>query len=443
MQQARKFCLIAAGASLLVLLAGAVIGKPAIWQPAAVVAAIGLAIGLGAVTSLKTYQFTAWIVAAVVTAMVYPSLLLELSPDNAARPSNKWLMLGLVQLVMFGMGTQMSLRDFAELGHNTWAVIIGVLLQFSVMPLLGYGLAMLFGFPPEVAAGIVLIGSCSSGLASNVMTYLAGANLALSIALTAAGTLLAPVTTPFWMYFLAGDKVPVDFVGMMLSIMKIVIAPIGAALLHDYLKWAGPRGRKVVMLLSALGVAWFAVLYFGGWNFAASQLEGNSLTAFGIVGYLMAAAVAGTLFHALWRRVPVLEARMPLLSMFGIIFFTAVTTATGRDELLHIGKLLVCVSVLHNLIGLVLGYWLARLFGLDERAARTLALEVGIQNGAMASGLASEMSRLGTVGLAPAVFSPWQNVSGSILANYWRRRPPADAKQTDLPDASPHSAEER
>lgn len=382
---------------------------------------------------MRTYQFTAWIVAAVVTAMIYPGFLQHLSPDNPARPSNKWVMLIIVQLIMFGMGTQMSLRDFAELGHNSWAVAVGVLLQFSVMPLVGYGLAIAFGFSPEVAAGIVLIGSCSSGLASNVMTYLAGANLALSIALTAAGTLLAPITTPFWMYMLAGDKVPVDFVAMMLSIIKIVIAPIGAALLHDYLKRATPSGRRIVALFSAVGIAWLAVLKLGGWSYAASQLQGNALAAFGIVGFLWAAVVAGSVFHVLWRLFPQIEARMPLFSMFGIIFFTAITTATGRDALVDIGKLLICVSVLHNLIGLVLGYWLARACGLDEKAARTVALEVGIQNGAMASGLASEMSKLGTVGLAPAVFSPWQNVSGSILANYWRKRPtdshdtPADA----------------
>jgi BASS family bile acid:Na+ symporter len=292
-------------------------------------------------------------------------------------------------------------------------------------------LATAFGFPPEVAAGIVLIGSCSSGLASNVMTYLAGANLALSIALTAAGTLLAPLTTPFWMYVLAGDKVPVDFVGMMLQIMKIVIAPIGAALLHDYLKHASPLGQRAVRIVALSAALWLAWLQFGGWDFIAGQLRGNTLAAVGVAGYLGAAVVAGLLFHMAWKRFPSIEARMPLFSMFGIIFFTAVTTATGRDELLHIGKLLICVSVLHNLIGLVLGYSLARLLGLDERAARTLALEVGIQNGAMASGLASEMSRLGTVGLAPAVFSPWQNVSGSILANYWRKRPPQDEAGDD------------
>ena len=246
MQTLRKLCLGVAGAGLLLLVIGLTRGDTAIWQPAAVAASIGLADRVGCRTGLRIYQFTAWIVAAVVTAMIYPGFLQNLSPDNPDRPNNKWIMLIIVQLVMFGMGTQMSLRDFAELGHNSWAVAVGVLLQFSVMPLVGYGLAVAFGFPPEVAAGIVLIGSCSSGLASNVMTYLANANLALSIALTAAGTILAPLTTPFWMYLLAGQWVPIDFVGMMLNVIKIVIAPIGAAMLHDYLRWATPRGRQLV-----------------------------------------------------------------------------------------------------------------------------------------------------------------------------------------------------
>jgi BASS family bile acid:Na+ symporter len=112
--------------------------------------------------------------------------------------------------------------------------------------------------------------------------------------------------------------------------------------------------------------------------------------------------------------------------MFGIIFFTAVTTAAGRDALLEMGWLLLIVSILHNLAGLTLGYGLSRLCGLDITSARTVALEVGFQNGGMASGLAGKMGMLGTVGLAPAVFSPWQNFAGSILANYWRRRPPND-----------------
>jgi BASS family bile acid:Na+ symporter len=114
---------------------------------------------------------------------------------------------------------------------------------------------------------------------------------------------------------------------------------------------------------------------------------------------------------------------MPLSSMFGIIYFTAVTTAAGRDDLLKVGGLLFLAAALHNTLGYVLGYWLSRALGMDRTSARTVAFEVGLQNGGMASGLASAMGKLGTVGLAAAIFSPWMNVSGSILANYWRKRP--------------------
>jgi BASS family bile acid:Na+ symporter len=114
---------------------------------------------------------------------------------------------------------------------------------------------------------------------------------------------------------------------------------------------------------------------------------------------------------------------MPYLSMFGIIYFTAVTTAAGHDNLLRVGFLLFLVAVLHNAAGYFFGYWLGRLFGLDKNSARTVAFEVGLQNGGMASGLAGSMGKLGTVGLPAAVFSPWMNISGSILANYWRRQP--------------------
>jgi BASS family bile acid:Na+ symporter len=155
--------------------------------------------------------------------------------------------------------------------------------------------------------------------------------------------------------------------------------------------------------------------------------HGNFLAVFELIGFLWGAVVAGVGFHLLAQRFGVLEQKMPLASMFGIIFFTAVTTAAGRDALLEMGWLLLIVSILHNLAGLTLGYSLGRLCGLDVTSARTVALEVGFQNGGMASGLAGKMGMLGTLGLAPAVFSPWQNFAGSILANHWRRRPPKDA----------------
>jgi BASS family bile acid:Na+ symporter len=406
-----------------------------LWQPAAVALCVAFAIGLGAFPAARTYQFTAWIVAVVEAAMIYPSSFLHFGPVDLPFLNidrfdlrDKRIILAIMQIVMFGMGTQLSLRDFAGLGHLTYGVIIGVVLQFTIMPLIGYALAVGFGFPPEIAAGIVLIGSCSSGLASNVMTYLAKANLTLSVTLTAVGTLTAPVTTPLWMRLLAGRWVPVDFVDMMLTIIKLVIVPIGAALLHDYLKYASRRGRWIVLATAAVGIAWLAALAAGGWNAAAARWSGNALTAFGLIGFLFGAVIAGVVFHALARLFPALEKNMPLASMFGIIFFTAVTTAAGRDALLAMGWLLLLVSILHNLVGIALGYWLSRVCGLDVTAARTVALEVGFQNGGMASGLAGKMGMLGTVGLASAVFSPWQNFAGSILANYWRRRPPSSGE---------------
>jgi BASS family bile acid:Na+ symporter len=433
MRTLRQLALLAGLAALFLAAAGIVAGDPRLWRPALVVACLGTALGFGAITSLRTYQFTLWIVAAVVIALVYPSRFLSIGPIDLpfyAVPRidlrDKRLILAIMQLVMFGMGTQMSLRDFAGLGHLTYGVVIGVVLQFTIMPLAGYALAVGFGFPPEIAAGIVLIGSCSSGLASNVMSYLAKANLALSVTLTAIGTLTAPLTTPLWMKLLAGRMVPVDFVAMMLDIIKLVIVPIGAALLHDYLKHASFRGRRVVLAAAAAGVLFLIALAAGGWDYAAIRLSGNTLAAFSLVAFLFGAVVAGVLFHALARRWPAIERKMPIASMFGIVFFTAVTTAAGRDALLDMGWLLLIVSILHNLLGLTLGYSLSRACGLDITSARTIALEVGFQNGGMASGLAGKMGLLGTVGLAPAVFSPWQNFAGSILANYWRRHPPPD-----------------
>jgi BASS family bile acid:Na+ symporter len=430
----RKMCLVAAGVALVVFAAGLISGSSSIWQPAAVVLCIGVAIGLGALPNAKLYQFTSWIVAAVVTALIYPANFLHIGPLDLPFGyigeidlRDKRLILGIMQIVMFGMGTQMRLSDLATLGRMSYGVAIGVILQFSIMPIVGYGLAVGFGFPPEIAAGIVLIGSCSSGLASNVMSYLANANLTLSVTLTAIGTLTAPLTTPLWMKLLAGRMVPIDFVGMMLDIIKLVIVPIGAALLHDYLKHASPRGRRIVLSLAAIGVVWLAAIAAGAWDAASAHLGNNALSAFELIAFLWGAVIAGVVFHALVRAFPTLESRMPIASMFGIIFFTAVTTAAGRDSLLTMGWQLLLVSILHNIIGLILGYWLSRACGLDVNASRTVALEVGFQNGGMASGLAGKMGMLGTVGLAPAVFSPWQNFAGSILANYWRKRMPLDA----------------
>jgi BASS family bile acid:Na+ symporter len=402
--------LVASGIGALGFTAGALAGAHRLWQASAVVATAGLASGIGAVPRLRGYQFTAWIVAAVTAAMIYPARFLHWGSFDLRE---KWLLLLVIQAVMFGMGTRMSVADFGGVARAPRGVIVGVLSRFTVMPLAGLALAKLFGFPAEVAAGIILLGSCSSGLSSNVMAYLAGANLALSIAITAATTLVAPLMTPLFMKLLAGTLVEVSYIDMMAEIFKIVIVPIGAALLHDYLKHAGLRGRRTVRWLAVASVAWFVYIAATGPHRGIIELP----------GFAAGTILAGIGYNWLCAKAPRVDRFMPAVSMAGIVYFTAVTTAAGRDRLLEVGGLLMLASVIHNTAGYVFGYWISRGAGLDRNSARSVAFEVGVQNGGMASGLAAAMGKLSTVGLAAAIFSPWMNVSGSILANYWGRRP--------------------
>lgn len=419
-EKLRKMCLYLAAVALLLLAAGLVLGRPALWQPSALCFSVCFSLGAGAIPALKGYQYTAWIVTAVVAGMIYPSAFLHWGGFDLR---NKWMILIIVQLVMFGMGIQMSLKDFSGLASTGRGVIVGLLCHFSIMPLMGLLLVNIFHFEAEIAAGIILIGSCSSGLASNVMTYLARANLVLSVTVTAMATLAAPLMTPFLMKLLAGTLIDIHFLDMMIEIIKIVIVPIGAALLHDYLKGASPRGRRNVKLLALAGAGWLLALPLGGWNLLRAHLAPPLLQSAGILGFFAGAVIAGLLYHLLATRFPRLDKLMPYFSMFGIVYFTTVTTAAGRDHLLQVGFLLFLAAALHNAAGYFFGYWFSRVLGMDRNDARTIAFEVGLQNGGMASGLAGSMGKLGTVGLAAAVFSPWMNISGSILANYWRRRP--------------------
>lgn len=393
---------------------------PALWQPAAVGTAVCFAIGIGAVGALQSYQYTAWIVAAVVAGMVYPSQLLHWGEFDLR---NKWLVLLVVQLVMFGMGIQMSLRDFSRLATTGRGVLVGLLSQFTIMPFVGFLLTKVFDFDAEIAAGIILIGACSSGLASNVMVYIARANLVLSVTVTAMATLLAPFMTPFMMKLLAGTLVEVKFISMMVEIVKIVLVPIGAALLHDYLKKASAAESRKVSIIVLICGAWLTALLFGVWTILETLLSEAGLLAVEMTSFMAGAVVVGVLYHRVASRFQSLGHFMPYVSMFGIVYFTTVTTAAGRDSLLQVGLLLFLASVIHNTAGYILGYWFSRLLGLNKNSARSMAFEVGLQNGGMASGLAGTMGKLGTVGLAAAVFSPWMNISGSILANYWRRHP--------------------
>lgn len=319
---------------------------------------LALAIGFRGVTSLKGFAYTIIIFAAVTTALYYPGYFVSYNGFKLAS-----LITPLIQLIMFGMGTSMSFQDFGGVIKMPKGVFIGVFSHFLIMPLLGFALANLSGFPPEIAAGLILIGCSPNGMASNVISYLAKANLALSITITAVSTLLAPVMMPMLMKLLAGAFVQINVLNMMWDITKMVILPIGAGLIFNK--------------------------FFTG--------------------------------KAKW-----LDEAMPVVSMFGIAFIIVIITAAGRDSLLSIGPLLILLVLIHNILGYCFGYWSGRLFKMSERDCRTIAIEVGMQNGGLASGLAKEMGKMATVGLAPAVFGPLMNVTGSILASYWHKKPPAD-----------------
>ncbi|WP_418262465.1 bile acid:sodium symporter family protein [Flavobacterium faecale] len=389
-----------------------------IWKTGLIVAFSSLSIGVGHLKVLRGYQYTFWIITSFCAGILHPDFFLHVGSFDMR---NKWLILIIIQLVMFGMGTQMSIKDFIGIRKSGRGVAIGLLGHFTIMPLTGFLIARTFGFEPEIAAGIILIGSCSSGLASNVMTYIAKGDLVLSVTVTAISTLAAPIMTPFLMKLFAGTLVEVHFFNMMIEIIKIVLVPLSAAMIHDVMKTYGVSVQRKIKYSSVVALLWLIFLLVVGDSFA---LEAGSSSALlmEISEFIAGAILVGVGYHYIYTKYPKIDEHMPLFSMFGIIYFTLVTTAAGRDNLIQIGFLLFFASILHNGAGYFFGYWLSRFSGLDVKKSQTIAFEVGLQNGGMASGLAGSMGKLATLGLASAVFSPWMNISGSLLANYWRKR---------------------
>ncbi|MFC1508584.1 bile acid:sodium symporter family protein [Candidatus Omnitrophota bacterium] len=274
--------------------------------------------------------------------------------------NTKKLVVPLIQIIMFGMGTKLSPADFVREFRNPKPLITGVLLVFTVMPLAGLAIAYAFRLEPEIAAGVILIGSCPGGVASNVMTYLANGNVALSVSLTAFATLISPVITPALMKLLANRLVYIPFSGMMVSILKMIILPVAAGLVVNRLL----RERK----------------------------------------------------HLLDRL-------LPLLSMSAIILVVTIIVAHFRDELLAAGLLIIAATIIHNFVGYVCGYSVSKLMRLGEQDCRTISIEVGLKNGGMGMGLAVDVLKSANAALAPIIFGKWMNISGSALANYWRNRP--------------------
>lgn len=379
---------------------------------------VAMAFGVRGYNNLKGFSYTVWIFAAVSTSMLYPSLFIQVGSFEL-----KKLIVPLLQLIMFGMGSQMSFDDFKGIIKMPKGVFLGVILQYTIMPLVGFTLASLFKFPSEIAAGILLIGCAPSGLASNVMSYIARANLALAVTLAAVGTILSPLLTPLLMKLLAGQYIEVDFWAMMNEIINIIILPIIAGFVFKlFNSEIVELKKKVIQITSFLSLIILKNLIFH----VSGSIEVSSLWSeilSDTIWFLLLPALVGYFVKIYLTKWFQIEKVLSLLSMFGIAFIITIITAAGRDNLIQVGVLLILVSLIHNLSGYFLGYTVARIFRLPKSDCRTIAFEVGMQNGGLASGLALQMGKLATVGLAPAIFGPLMNITGSSLATWWRNRP--------------------
>ena len=307
------------------------------------------------------------VLAAAAIAIVVPQAFLPIGP---------WINT-LLGVIMLGMGLTLQPVDFAVIGKKPKAFAVGVVAQYVIMPRAAIGLALAFQLPPELLVGVVLVGSAPGGTASNVMVYLAKGDTALSVAMTTASTLIAPVLTPLLVLWLAGSYLPVDAWALFQSIIFIVLIPVVVGVLLRMLL------PKVVQAI----LPW-----------------------------------------------------LPLVSVLGITLVVLAVVAGSASTILSVGLLVALVVILHNGVGYGLGFLAAKAVGLDESARRAVAIEVGMQNSGLAAGLARTHFTPESA-LPAAIFSVWHNVSGSLLASYWSRRPPkavgtAEPALDDQPVAS-------
>lgn len=260
-------------------------------------------------------------------------------------------------IVMFGMGMTLKTADFRFILQRPWEVAVGAFAQFTIMPFVAWALVKIFALPPELAIGVILVGTCPGGTASNVITFLAKGDVALSVAMTCCTTLLAPLVTPVLTYWLAGSWIEISLPGMMLSIAQMVLLPVLGGL------------------------------------FINTHFE---------------------------SRVAPIRGCMPFVSVVCIVLLVGGVVSMSASRLFESGALIAVVVVLHNLFGLLLGYGMARLFRLSPARTRAVAIEVGMQNSGLAASLAV-MYFTPAGAIAGAVFSVWHNISGSLLANYFTR----------------------
>ena len=302
---------------------------------------------LSYLNSIVTDYFTFWI--------ILFSLITFLRPEPFAGLTG--LIVPVLGIIMFGMGMTLTVGDFRRIAKRPRDVAIGAAAQYGIMPLTGFILAKAFSLDPMLAAGVVLVGSCPGGTASNVITYLAKGDVALSVAMTSVTTLIAPLMIPFFMYVYAGQWIHVPALDLFISTVEIILLPV------------------------ALGVG---------------------------------------LRLLLGKRTEYVLPVLPGVSSLSIIFIVGVIVAANAASIAKVGAGVAVIVMLHNLTGLALGYSVARLSGMDVTKARAVSIEVGMQNSGLAVALANlHLSALAA--LPAAVFSVWHNISGSAIAWWWRR----------------------
>ncbi|WP_246797266.1 ketopantoate/pantoate/pantothenate transporter PanS [Burkholderia perseverans] len=296
-----------------------------------------------------TRLFPLWAVLISLAAYFSPATFSPVAPHVTA----------LLTLIMLSMGVTLSIGDFRRVFTRPAPVLAGIVLHYLVMPLAAWALAKLLRMPPDLTAGMVLVGSVASGTASNVMIYLARGDVALSVTISALSTLVGVFATPLLTRLYVDASIAVDVHGMLMSILQIVALPI----------------------------------------------------------------VVGLIVNHLFRRaVNAVEPYLPLVSMVAILLIIAAVVAGTRNSIASVGLVVMVGVVLHNAIGLLGGYWGGRLLGFDEAVCRTLAIEVGMQNSGLAATL-GKLYFTPIAALPGALFSVWHNLSGSLLAGYWAGRP--------------------
>ncbi|WP_193106579.1 bile acid:sodium symporter family protein [Brachybacterium sp. FME24] len=304
-----------------------------------------------------------------IAVTVFPALILASAAFAFFVPSAGQAIAPLTSIflgvIMFAMGLTLTIPDFALVVRRPLPVLLGIIAQFVIMPLVGLGISVLLQLPPELAVGVILVGCAPGGTSSNVIAYLSRADTALSVTMTSISTLLAPIFTPLLTLWLAGSYLPIAAGDMAMSIVQMVLIPV--------------IGGLVVRLLL-----------------------GNLVT----------------------RILPAL----PWVSVAGISLVIIAVVSGSTEAIVSAGALVLLAVVLHNGIGYLAGYWLARLLKQGERASRTTSIEVGMQNSGLAATLAASAFSPAAA-LPGAIFSIWHNLSGAMLAMYYRRS--SDTHQSD------------